>query len=90
MKEHTPIGNTIARIISHIAKQATEERAMELLGETALGLRRKFPLSVLRTARFVLDLAIDGESNVLNKAETETKREKKPPAIKSRKTTRKL
>jgi len=87
LKNDTPIGNTIARIISSIARQATEERAAELLAETALGLRRKFPVSVLKTARFVLDLAIDGDSNATNKTEPETK---DPPKIKSRRTVRKL
>lgn len=85
MKNDTPIGNTIARIISSIARQATEERAVELLAETALGLRRKFPVSVLKTARFVLDLAIDGESNETHESEPKFKR---PTKTKSRKTAR--
>lgn len=53
----------LSRLIAHVARQVTEDRAVELLAETALGLRRKFPLSVLKTARFVLDLAIDGAPN---------------------------
>jgi hypothetical protein len=80
------IGETLARLISHIARQATEERAVELLAETALGLRRRFPLSVLKTARFVLDLAIDGEPN----ANREAKTQEKSPKTKPRQTPREL
>lgn len=63
MKGDGFIGGLLSRLIAQVARQATEDRAVELLAETAMGLRRKFPLSVLKTARFVLDLAIDGAPN---------------------------
>ena len=69
MRNETLIGATIARLISHLARQVTEDRAVDLLAETALTLRRKFPVSVLKTMRLVLDLAIDGNPNETSKEE---------------------
>lgn len=89
MSDFDPIGNTIARIISHIARQATEERAVELLMQTATGLRKKFPITLLKTARLVLDLAINGDPDALNKTDI-IKTNKQTAKTKSRKTSREL
>lgn len=58
-----PIAVIISNILSAIVRDVTANRTADILAETALGLRRRFPINVLKVARHILDLAIDGEMN---------------------------
>ena len=71
------IGVVLSNFLAAIVRDVTTQRTADVMAEAAMGLRKRFPIPVLKAARYVLDLAIDGEMNVNKYSQGQTKKETK-------------
>ncbi|MHC4214671.1 MAG: hypothetical protein ACYSWP_15015 [Planctomycetota bacterium] len=78
------VATFLAQVCGTVLRSTTLDMSLDIAADTATKLRQQFPVPVLKAARFVLDLAIDGEADA-NKRQP---MQNNPPQSQSRPTHR--